>query len=271
MPITVPYDILQEGYRIQGGRAEGLKATVPYLVRWADAFTFYNQALGYTRAATPQAAISVQFGLPFPPSTNIFASRGTIEPCGAGGETGPMMGLGAGECFTHAKVTIEFDPPSYELVQLDPQNPITYCEIEIDTGGQVETLKAEGYEFDDGKPVTGDLGRVAAESRLVLTFPEVPYLPWQLVRKYIGTLNLDPMLDCETGTLLFEAMKTKFAPSSEGLQGKQVQITLAYQELDWNMVPRSNGVPALVRRKGDHARRIFNYTTLTDLFIKADT
>lgn len=278
--ITVPFGILADGYTVSGGRTSGLRARVPYLVAWGDAFAFVNEMLGYTRQASPAAPIHIQFGLPFPASANILAETFEIEPCGPGGETGETLGLSPGEFWKFARVTIGFEPPRYDLVQLDPANPLTFCEVEIDTGGQIETVKAEGYEFDTDTesppgtgpyfPVTGDLGKVVATSRLILTFPLVPSLPWQAVQEYIGTLNDEELLLCDRGTLLFEDCKTKFAFTSEGVQGKQVQITMAYNKIGWNWVPKSNGEYCSVHKKGDTSSSIYDYTNLLDLFPAVD-
>lgn len=271
---TVDFKVLADGYSLEGGEGEPLRATVPYLVAWEDAFDFFDQVLGYPTAGTTLGA-GQTLGYRFPPQPKLVALKARIEPCGTGGETGTMLGLAPGEYWTHAKVTVNFETPRYSQEssddpgganQLDPANPITFCEQSVDIGGRAETIKAEGYEFDDGKPVTGDLIQIVSETKLVLTFPRVPFLPWGLVRPYVGRVNLNEILLCPAGTLLLEGMGTKFAHTSQGVQSQQLQLMFASQEYDWNMIPKPNGVPALVRRKGDTSRRIYEYKDFAEIF-----
>lgn len=258
---SVWFEVLSEGYKISGGRKAPLRAVVPYIVKWEDAFTFVNEIMG--DRGTPAYAL--------PASPNLLAENFECEPIGQK-DGGPWTneGLSPGEAFTYARINVEFTIPEWNPLgstsfQLDPANPQSYCEVEVDNSAKVETEKGAGYEFDDGTPLVGDVGRVVVETRLTLTFPELSSLPWQLIRPYLGKLNDSALLDCPTGTMILEGAKIKFEPGPTGVRNQSVQLIFLYQDYDWNMKPRKNGVLALVRRKGDTSKRIYSYASHSTL------
>lgn len=273
--ITVPYQVMAEGYVIEGNRGGATQATVPYLVYWADAFTFYNQVLGYP-SATAEGPITFYLAERFPPEPSLIANRATIRPIGNNYEhsTGSDFGLVPGQFFKYCIVTVTFEVLPYiqendddRLNQFDPNNPITLCEQSIQHGGKMVTLKSEGYEFDDGAAVTGDIAKLETESKLVFTFPKVPFLPWATVQTYLGCVNDRRILQCPTGTLLFESAASKFSATTTGLKGQMLTLEFAYQNFPWNQIPRPDGTLGYVRKKGDVFSGIYELKDLSQLFI----
>lgn len=277
MAITVPYDILADGYKIRGGRDEPMKATVPYLVFWRDAFAFYAQVLGQTSTSVPVAAAIVRTsGHQLPAAPGLYAATAEIEPCGADGAaliSATHKGTAPGEYFSHAKVVVEYSAPSYDqgtpdpLRQLDPDNPITYCEQEVESKARFDTERASGWEFGPSDPVPGDFARLTVESRVVLTFPRVPYMPWRALRPYVGRINSVPIFDCDVGTLLLEEMRLKANETNQGLAGTSTQLVFAQQEHDWNKLRKRDGSLALVRNKSDTSKRPYEYKDFRQLFL----
>lgn len=277
MAITVPYKVLADGYKIRGGREEPIRATVPYLVLWRDAFNFYDQVLGQTSGAVafPSAIVRTP-GHQFPAVPALFAATAEIEPCGCDGEAAVSSlykGTNPGEYFSHAKVVVEYSAPSYDqgvpdpLRQLDPDNPITYCEQEVESKARFDTERASGWEFGSNDPVPGDFAKLTVESRLVLSFPRVPFLPWNLVRPYVGRINSIAMFGCEVGTLLLEEVRIKQSETNQGLAGTSTQLVFAQQEYDWNKLRKKDGSLALVRNKADTSKRLFEYKDFRNLFL----
>jgi len=280
--ITVPFKVLARGYQVSGDVRSGYKASVPYLLAWADAFVFADQVFG---SATASVVGPVTWFLPyaFPGSAaRLYAQSFTIAPCGAGGSAAPTKGLAPGEFFTHAIVTVEFEsPPSLQqaaddpggLSQLDPQNPITLCEQSVRSAGKMETRRGGSYIYDDdSKPVHGDFAVPTAETRLVLSFPRVPYLPWSLIKPYLNKINSTEVLGVGAGQLLLEEFDTKVAPSSDGKLSQQVQLSFAYSDNDWNKLPKPDGTLQLVRLKADSGsgspRRIYASADFRQIFAK---
>jgi hypothetical protein len=135
----------------------------------------------------------------------------------------------------------------------------------------METRKAGSYLFAAFTPVTGDFGVVVPESNLVLSFPRIPYLPWQLIQPFIGSLNDAPMLGCAKGTLMLTGMDTEETSTSTGL-GQALQLEYAFNSLgDWNSLPKPDGTYGLVYKLGltnTDANRIYAYKNHLQIFEK---
>lgn len=252
---SVNFKVLARGYKITGDVKNGYKATVPYITLWKDAFTFVDDIFGGI-AQTVAIVGPIQWYMPykFPASNlNIFAQSFSMEPCGADGDpaTGTYKGLKPGEFFTHALITVEFiTPPEIQnsgqdpgnLNQLDPNNPLTMCEQNIQMSSKMTQGQAGMFLFSSNdNPLNRDFGRMWPECKLVLTFPRVPYLPWKLLQPYVGTVNERLILNCAMGTLLLEGMDTKVSPN-KGQLAQQVQLHFQYRAFgDWNSQPSPYG------------------------------
>lgn len=284
MAFSVPYNVLAKGLEISGDARSGYHATVPYFMGWGDAFTFADELMGLTSASTVGA---VTWRLPhrYPGiPADIYAQRFRIQPCGADA-TLPITnkGLIAGEFYSHAIVTAEYgsleqsmptqsdDPQG--LQQLDPANPITMCEQSVQSAGKMQTLKGGSYIYDDdSKPVPGDHAVPFTDTKLVLKFPKVPYLPWQLIEPYINKLNSVAMLGVGVGRLLLENFDTGVQFDTDG--PKQT-LQLAFNvcpaiNVSWNHLPKPDGTNVLVRYKADSGggspRRIYPYADFRQIF-----
>ncbi len=271
--ITVPYQIVPHDYEIEGDVRSGLRATVTCKLAWSDAITFVNEVL-----VAPQAErvglITWNAPLQFPSigltgansTPPIYCQGFRIRPQGAGnaGTITPNGGLAPGEFFDTAFVTLRFESVTYInqtgddpgfLNQLDPENPITACEQSVKLRGKMRSTKGRGYVYKtSGKPVLGDFAVPETEAILVLKFPRVPYLPWQLVAPYVGKANSQPMLGCATGALLLEGLDTDVTPGTNGTLQQKAVLEFAVNlpgspqaggygavGTDWNMQPINDG------------------------------
>jgi hypothetical protein len=280
---TVNYEIIPDSYSISGDVRSGYRAQVKCLLAWADAFLFADQIFGATQA-TIVGPVSWTLPWRFPvTNANLYVTAFSIKPVGVldNPTSIPNKGLKPGEYYKNAIATVDFGTPPYtqqvstddpkNLQQLDPNNPITMCEQSVKITGRMETRKAGSYLFSAFSPVTGDFGVVIPESNLVLSFPRIPYLPWQLVQPFIGSLNDATMLGCAKGTLMLTGMDTKEVATSQGL-GQSLQLEYAFNSLgDWNMLPKPDGTYALVYKLGGtntDANRIYKYMNHLQIFSK---
>jgi hypothetical protein len=277
---TVNYEILADGYEVTAGEG-GLRAIVPCIVAWEDAFTFADDVMGYgTAVVVGPVSYSIPWRFPGAPNAKMYASGCRITPIGAKRDAlADGEGLRPGQYFTYAKVVVEFSTPPFKqapeddpanLHQLDPDNPITYCEQSVESGGTMETRRKGGYEFAEGDLtiVRHDLAVFVPESRLVLNFPRIPFLPWQRIQTYLGTLNDRIIFQCAVGTLLFEDAKTRFSATSQGLMGQSFQMTLVYRGWHWNMIPHpATGINTLVHKKGDPTKSLYEIKDWRPLFL----
>ena len=278
---TVPYKLIPDSYSIKGDVRTGYHVQAKFLLDWSDAFTFADQIFGLAQATTVGP---ITWTLPWKfPVTNakLYVSAFDIKPIGVNANPAsiPNMGLAPGEYYKKAIATVEFGTQPYtqdkttddprNQQQLDPNNPLTMCEQSVKITGKMETRKAGSYLFAAFTPVTGDFGVVVPEANLVLSFPRIPYLPWQLIQPYIGTLNDAPLLGCVKGTLMLTGMDTKEVSTSTGL-GQQLQLEYAYNSLgDWNTLPKPDGTMALVYKLGltnTDANRIYLYKNHLQIF-----
>lgn len=277
---TVPYKMMPRGFTIRGSRERGYSATVPCLVAWSDAFTFADDIMGATAGSTMPPTWVFPWAFPNSGTARLYAQDFEIRPCGSDGQPEPTnKGLLPGEFFTHAIVNVQFATP--ELIQnqatedpagafqFDSGDPVTLCTQTVRMNGKMVTRKSGSYIWDDdGTDVKGDFAVPETETQLVLTFPRIPFLPWSLVRPFVGTTNLTPIFGCPKGSLLFEGTDIEFSPQSNGTYGTKAQVVLAYQHngRDWNELQKPDGTYQLVKRKGDTSRRIYDYTEFRDLF-----
>lgn len=277
---TTPYTILAKGYSISGDVRSGYRANVPFFMLWQYAFTFADQIFGKT-TAVKVGPITWKLPYRFPVTVAaLYAQRFNIEPMGLDKGGNPVTvankGLAPGEYWTHAVVNVEFETPQAlqqiqddqnGINQLDPENPITLCEQSVKIAGKMQNHTGGSFVYFDGKPAVGDVGIPYSESRLVLNFPRVPYMPWSLIRPYMNTVNDVEILGCDRGSLLLTGMDTKVTVTNLGY-GQTVQLEFADNGVDWNMLPRNGGFE-MVRQRGqtwDDANRIFKYKDFRAIF-----
>lgn len=273
--------LAKDGIRISGDTRSGMGAMVKYLLSWDNAFQFVTAVISPVNASRVGA---ITFNLPyrFPTTaTPIYAQSFDIQPCGVRGDLTvitdlPNKGLTPGEYFSHAIVTIGFQqlPWTFDLTQdpdglnqLDPENPITYCEQAVKIGGNFVTQKGHLFRYaSTGKPVVGDVGVVVTEAKLVLRFPKVPYLPWQLLLPYTNKINSQPVLSCAAKTLLLEAPDTTAKASLNSTVPIEQNLVLefAYNPIGWNKVPLPDGTYDDVVR-GD-STGIYQVADFRDIF-----
>jgi hypothetical protein len=274
--LTTPHRVLAKGgYRLSGDVDTGYRMTVPYYVRWEHAFAFVDELFGLSTAPVQAGPITYRapHKIPFVP-TPLYCRSFEVEPMGVGdAQAGTNLGLRAGEYFAYAKITAVYTTPEQgqqpgedEQQQLDPDNPITVCRQSVRASGKMETVKEGHYVWDgDGKKVPGDFAVPSCESMLELEFPLIPYLPWQMIRPYIGKINSVPVLGCGTGELLLEGMSTRVEATTQGFsQNLVLSFAACSPGQTWNHLPR-NGVPTLVKRAGS-SDRIYQSADFTTIF-----
>jgi hypothetical protein len=280
-PITVPFGVLAKGYRITGDLKSGYKASVPYLVSWSDAFTFVDEIMGKTTAVTVgPITFHVPYMFPGSTSARLYPASFDLEPIGASGAPlAPTFGLKPGEFFTFALVTVQFETPQYmqdqqddpqNLQQLDPANPITVCKQSVKMGGKMVNRKGSGYVWSDNTMLAGDVAVPEKECKLVLEFPKIPFLPWQLIKPFVGTINVNPVLGCDKGTLLLEAPDTDVVGMADGTIGQTLVLEFAQQDHDWNQLRRPDtGQLDFVYTKGNAGntgQSLFQYSDFLEIF-----
>jgi hypothetical protein len=287
--------MVPDSYELSGDVRSGLKGTVQFLVAWKDGIQFANDMVASpkaTRIGTITWTIPDRFAVPFGGlSPRMYAQSFKIKPCGAvQGLTGgwyPNFGLNPGEYYTHALVTLNYESVAMVLEagddqsglnQLDPTNPITGCEQAVSVTGKMITKDGAYYKYvSSGLPVSEDVSIIMNEAKLTLTYPQVPYLPWQAVQPFIGKINNSAVLGCARGTLLFEGMDTKITPMPNGLFGQNATLKFAWNAglagyggggaagADWNIFPlKAGGYDVIVDGAGNN---LYAYAEFSQLLL----
>lgn len=268
------YKVMPADIEIDGDQASGYHVVVPYLLPWAQAYTFVDAIMGLN-SATTVGPITYKAPHRFPTATaDLYATRFRIKPQGATeGPEPTYKGLAPGEYFTHAVVTVEYTSPGMRmeagqgsLHQLDPANPLTVCRQSVKSASKMETIKSGHFVYtSDSKKVPGDYAVPTCESVLELEFPRVPYLPWQAVEPYMGRVNAGAMLGVAAQRLLLEGFGTREEATTGGwTQSVTLSFAVAPPGQTWNQLPR-DGVPANVRRAGS-SDGIYLTANFADIF-----
>lgn len=278
--------IQKDGVRLSGDVRSGLKATVKYLVRWSDCFNFVNAMI--VPATAPGGGLityTVPYRLPAAVvATPVYAQSFDIEPCGVDEALNittslPNQGMAAGEFYSHAIVTVNFEqlPHTWDALddpqnqnQLDPANPIVMCEQSVKFADIMEPRQGMNFVFaSDSKPVQGEVAVPLTQADLVLRFPHVPYMPWFMLKPYLNRVNSATMFGCGAETLLLKSPETTAKQSIGGGQSmieQDVVLTFRYNEDGWNKLPRPDGTLATVQVAGDSSRGIFEKVDFRPLF-----
>lgn len=259
MPITVPYSPLtEEEYGFSEGISEsgGLYASVPYLVAWADRFTFANQVCG----------VSVYNGTvwtktppePYAPSTNMFARsvdiKGTGEPIISPTDTT--------QGWSHAICTVRYqtpqigygtggDPGNYNSLgqTTDERAALEWCDQEIMDAVEWYSLPEakmfwDTYNAPPGPPdpnggppramiMTQPVRVRVAIQNMGITYHRLPFLPMNLSQAYAGSLNSSTIFGCAPETVMFLGFRTNRIMDTSGQIVQKAQMGFKWREKSW--------------------------------------
>jgi hypothetical protein len=261
------WKIEYDGYQISGNVRDGMHVTIPFIMPWSLAGSFIGQLIPPVSASTPGSivwnppfAITYRLGTRLVP---VYAQSYACQPMGYNGTPAAGGGLGFGDFFSTAKITVEFessrmiqasgDDPS-NLNQLDPNNPITACEQSIQSIAKVDTVEGGSYSYTSGafsgQPVNIPMTVNRPEVRLLCKFPRIPLIPWQLIQPYIGKINNTAILNCVKGSLLLEGAPTVITGGMDGSISQSLGLAFAFNPdptgatitgMDWNSQPFPDG------------------------------
>ena len=300
-PRTLPggWKILYDGYQLDGDIRSGIRATIPFIMDWTLAGTFIGQLIPASSGTpgsiiwNPPFAITYALGARIVP---LYAQSFSCRPIGYRGTPATGGGLGFGDYFSDAMITVGFesttmvqagtstDDPSGNN-QLDPTNPITACEQSIQSTGKVETGPGGKWTYQSallwsGKPVEGDVYTIRPEVRILCKFPRIPFLPWQLLQPYIGKINKTAILNCVKGSLLLEGAPTVITPNMDGSISQSLGLAFAFSPdptgatikgMDWNSQPFPDGSGYdIVVSSGDSTKSPYSYAEFADIFTAID-
>jgi len=257
----------------------GVEATASYRIRWADAFDFYNDVMGLRTSSTIGGAIVSSAPWGWPADPRLYAIDCSIEPLSISGSpsAGPKQGLYAGEFFEFARADVVFgvgqagdsgtDGDPIKPMQFDPENPITWCYQ--DTDHRSESIQTPDGTFlweDDNKPLPFRVQRKNSVIEMVLKFPRVPYLPFDLIDSHNDCVNAYPVLKCPVGTLLFLGAQTQSEITAMGGRSKGVTMRFAKRKRPWNELLKSSSWVRPYYTEGGVRKYLYDEKDLRNLF-----
>lgn len=246
------------------GSGGTLSATATFEVEWDDHIDFVNQALGIPTVFSGWPLPQIPWDCPFEPNSGLLAASFRLRPHSLKSSVASGDNTVSGH-FEKAWVTIGFERPRYDFDnptqqnQLDVANPILFCEQSIDSSGR--TVPVEGWKLEyvgapSGVVPVGPAFFIEVQSTIVLTFPFVPFIPWNYLESYIGRVNDRTLFGRAAGTLLLEAPSMRQETFVDGTNRTSCVLRLAYNSTGWNKQLASNGNIYPIRNKTTGA---YNY------------
>ena len=302
MSLPSGYKIMTRGYRIKGNVRSGLTATVPFIMPWESAFTFMSQLLPAPSASTINSILwtspyQLPISLSGAPAFHSMPRISIASPSDGTATRRQISDFQQAIFFNGRCITVNFETPTAiqqisddpgGLNQLDPANPLTFCEQSIQQTSKIVTRKGSGFTYNggsfNGKPVPGDIPLLQPEAKLLLKFPKIPVLAWQLFQPYIGKLNLNPILNCVKGALALEGVHSIITPGTDGSFAQNLGLSFAYNGdptgtvaysitgnliptgMDWNKFPVPDGTYALIQAVGGSNLPPYAYVDFAQIF-----
>lgn len=249
--------IFDNPVEVNGGGGS-LTATAAFEVNWDDRNQFVNEALGLPTGSTGWPLPQIPWDCPFQPDSGLLATSFRIQPHTVRQSVAADDNTVAGH-FEKAWITLGFERPRYDYAtgteqnQIDPANPILFCEQSIDYRSKTIVLKQFELEFD-GAPTgvvpTEPFYAFTDEADYVLRFPFVPYIPWDYIEPYMEKVNDRWLFGRDVGTIKLSSASTHQETYSDGTNRTSLELRLSYRSIGWNVQRASNGNIYDVRIKG---------------------
>jgi hypothetical protein len=247
-------EVLWEGEKYDLDQS-GIKAERHYLIDYADREEFLEGLNGKVAVIGGNANASITRQIPYryPENKNLYVSAATTRPYVAF----KRDGSGAATNFDKCVVVASFTTWDLNFQESDGTNPYqkTFYTQEIDIGGQVLTKKKGTYVYEsDGKVFEEDLGLIIPTITDSITWHQVPYLPLEILKSLIGTVNQDEFLIYPVGTLMFLGGRARRVATTDGVQAWEVTLRFSYRPNEWNQGLKPNGTWDFIKYPGTSTR-----------------
>jgi hypothetical protein len=247
---SVPYRILFDPMPTFSGSGSTLSASATFETLWTDREAFINDALGITSGFSGWPLPSIPWDCPFQPNTCLLASSFSCVPHTVKSSISSADNTVEGH-FLYAHIQIGFERPKYDTGggcstqnQIDPTNPILFCEQSIESTAR--TIVREGYTLEYvGAPATvvpvGPAFTFEIQADIILTFPFVPYIPWNYLEPYLGKTNDATLFGKPPETILFMGASLRQETMSDGTNKTSCALRMSYNSTGWNKQLATDG------------------------------
>jgi len=240
------------------GSGGTLSASALFEVAWADREAFVNQALGLTSGSSGWPVPEIPWDCPFQPNSGLLANSFRFVPHSVKSTVASGDNTVAGH-FDKAHVQIGFERPKYDYStptpqnQIDVANPILFCEQRIDYVGRTLVNKGFKYEYigaPTGVVPAGDFASIDVNAVITLTFPFVPYIPWNLIEPYIRGSNDRTIFGKPAGTVALLGAEMRNETMSNGTNKTSCALRFEYRSIGWNTQLATDGNIYEIKLKG---------------------
>lgn len=272
---SVPYEIVTRPPPQIRDTDNGPEVAVTAIIKWADAFTFYNDVKGSRSQPIGIGDLNLGFlNWRYPGDSRLLCTKCDITPFSIPeSETptaGDNKGIVPGEFFLDARANLLFALPKFdssdeqpsEQLQFDPENPITFCTCDMDfesETAQYETGTLVWYD-NQTETVPFKASKKTNLIKLVLTFPKIPFLPFRTLTPFVDTVNKYRVLGCEPGTLLFNGAATKANYTNLGIRDKSCKLSFTWRRIPWAYRYKRNGTLGRPVLKSDTSKFLVDET-----------
>ena len=270
---TVPWRYVFSQLPEVAGAGGSMSASAIFEVAIEDRNSFINSACGLTSGSSGWPLPQIPWDCPFQPNSGLLCSGFRWTPFGVRDAISPTDNTVEGH-FQFAHVTLNFERPRYDYDSPSPQNqiditqPILFCEQSIET--HTRTITVKGYELEYvGAPASvapeGPVCKFAVQADYILTFPFVPYIPWNYLEPYHEKVNDRILFGKPAGTLRFSGASIKNEVQSNGVTRTSCVLKLSYNAIGWNKQLATNGVIYELKIKNS-SNRIYNSANLAAIW-----
>lgn len=231
------------------GSGGSLTASATFEVAWSDREAFVNQALGLVTGASGWPLPQVAWDCPFQPNSGLLASGFSFVPHTLKDNILVTDNTVAGH-YEYAHVTITFERPRYDYQtptpqnQIDVANPILFCEQQISSTARTLAREAWNLEYVGAPSTVKPVGKafsIEVQADYILTFPFVPYIPWNYLEPYFGKSNDRTLFGKPAETIVFMGADLRNETMSDGTNKTSCTLKLSYNSTGWNKQLATDG------------------------------
>ena len=216
-----------------------------YFTNWNDSDNVANQLRGYTQRVGGTTVRQPPHQHPLSP--NLICMSCDIEGCG----TPILNSQGYPYYLGGFKANCEYRTATWgplplndpeNVNQLDPSNPVLWCSQEIDFEDEVYILEKNQYIWEsDSSPSKIPVKVTVGVTSMILTFPQLPYLPIATVRSLRNKVNSVAVLGVGIGKLWFKGARTVRELNTDGELCNKATLVFKERDVEWNKYLRPDG------------------------------
>ncbi len=205
-------------------------ATRIFNVVWDDAFDFVDEVLGGYGIGGAYNGPGQYPYLPY-----LWATEADMEGFGVPDEG--LRALGRVIKYTHAKITIKYEPQLFQ----DDDDPQTVEEESLTISTEMMTLPSGSYEYTGDGVVVADSampGMLMTTMQYNVSRTHVSSLEAAVISGLIGRVNDNTWRGWAAGLVLFPGVSANRKTTTDGREEWNIDYSFLIRTTDWNHIYR---------------------------------